>query len=187
MNIIIWGSFRTGTNWMGDVCKMNFNTNVDPQLSGRKHLFLNEMFNHRGESIGTTLWRDIENRQYNDLHIVMYKNEQNWLHSMTRTRASKNGADFMYNVFGEHNEQQLLRHYRTYYNLWSEFDIPNKFILNYEEMLIEPEGVIEFISNKWDIPRKPFNMPVVGTTSQSKDLNNERIQMYINNYRGDIS
>ena len=142
----------------------------------------------RDKRLGTTIWRLLEQRDpENHLHIVMYKNEQNWIHSMTRKKTEINGVNYFNNVFGAHTEEQMLRHYRTYYNQWLEFDITNKFILPYEEMLIDPEGVLEFISNRWDIPRKPFSMPAVGAVEQSHDLNNERIQRYIDTYRGNIS
>ena len=59
----------------------------------------------------------------------------------------------------------------------------DKLKLPYEEKLINPKKILEFISQKWDIKQKPFNLPQRGSVSQSKDLTQERIDLYVKNYK----
>lgn len=187
MNIHIWGQVRTGTNWFADACKANYKTEVNRNANGLKHQFLSDLEHTEGKSLGQTLWRRIEDNFCDDLHIVMYKHEPNWLHSMTRNRAKKNGADWFYDVYGKHTEEQLLRHYRTYYQQWLEFNIPNKIILYYEEALVNFEEVIDTISVRFNLPLKgDITRPKIGSTSQSEDLTEERVQMYIKNYQDSL-
>jgi len=188
MNVHIWGQVRTGTNWFADICEANFDTGVNRNANGLKHQFLSDLKHTEGKSLGQTLWRRIEDNFCDDLHIVMHKHEPNWLHSMTRNRAKKNGADWFYDVYGDHTEEQMIRHYRTFYQQWLDFDIPNKVILWYEEALIDPVNVVTTISTNFNIPLKgDIMVPKIGSVSQSEDLTEERIQMYIKNYQDSLA
>lgn len=135
------GLQRSGTNWLTELIKLNFNVAVydDPANPFFKHALPGEyQFEEfgSGKLITTEMPLQYIALHHDEFFILIFKPIEKWILSIKNNRVDLHQKrPELFNADNSVNEQKAVEFYKHYHQLWFKVDLPNLMFILYDDLL----------------------------------------------------